>query len=294
LPVIKVSDDGLVASLYLPAVAGKRPAIIVLPGSGGGIGAVTIWGEPLASLGYAVLVLAYFAMDGLPRDLVEIPLEYFKRAIDWLRAHPDVDANRVGILGHSRGGEAALLVASACPEIRACIANVPSHVVWQGIHSEPGVAMSAWSRHGAGLPFLSVIRPRDGELWTDAFSRSLRDGENEAAAIPVEQINGPILFVTGTEDGVWPSSAMADLAVDRLRSRGFPHVIEHARYEGGGHVVLVPPYRIGPVDNPWADATYYRPAWLAQAPVMGGTADANRLARMDAWPRLVGFLSAHL
>lgn len=109
MDVIKVSDDGLVAILYVPSTsAGRRsPALIVLSGSDGGIASAAMYGEPLAALRYVVLAMAYFAMDGLPRDLVQIPLEYFKRAVDWLQAHPAVDVERIGMLGHSRGGSGA-------------------------------------------------------------------------------------------------------------------------------------------------------------------------------------------
>jgi dienelactone hydrolase len=47
------------------------------------------------------MCLAYFAMDGLPRKFSQIPLEYFQKAIGWLRAHPGVDAERVAVFGMS-------------------------------------------------------------------------------------------------------------------------------------------------------------------------------------------------
>jgi dienelactone hydrolase len=127
IDVMKVTDEGLVAALHLPSRLGPHPVMIVLSGSGGGLASAIVWGEPLASLGYAVLSVAYFAMDGLPLHLVEIPLEYFKKVIGWIRAHPALDSARIGVLGHSRGGEAALLVAATYPEIRVVVANVPSH-----------------------------------------------------------------------------------------------------------------------------------------------------------------------
>jgi dienelactone hydrolase len=301
MEVSKVSDDGLVAALYLPSMPVRRkyPALIVLSGSDGGIATAAMYGEPLAALGYAVLALAYFAMDGLPRDLVEIPLEYFKRAIDWLRAHPAIDPTRIGVLGHSRGGEAALLIAATYPEIRLVVANVPSHVAWSGTASESGETRSGWSLNGVGLPFLSLVRaPATGSSWRELFEESLRDRAAQAsdAAIPVERVNGPILFVTGTDDEVWPSAMMVDLATARLRDRAFPFAVEHARYEGAGHAILVPPYRVGPVANPWPGSSYTPPTWRARMPTitLGGTPDGNRLARMDAWPRMTAFLAAHL
>lgn len=82
------------------------------------------------------------------------------------------------------------------------------------------------------------------------------------AAIPVERINGAVLFVTGTDDGIWPCSEMADSAIERLRQHRFQFPVEHARYEGAGHAILMPPYRIGPVENPWPADSYRQPHWL--------------------------------
>lgn len=296
--VIKVNDGGLVATLHLPVAAGPtspRPAIIVLSGSDGGLASANIYGEPLAAEGFVVLCLAYFAMDGLHQTLSDIPLEYFGTAIDWLRAHPAVDGERLAILGHSRGGEAALIVGATFSSIGAVVANVPSHVAWQGITSD-GRSVSSWTVGGRGLPYVSLVTPRVGTTWRDWFAASLsRPPAPVDAAIPVERINGPILFVTGTEDGIWPSSVMADLAIARLRRHRFPYAVEHARYEGGGHAILTPPYRVGPVENPWGSAAYRQPRWRGSsdlpAMTLGGTPEGNRLARIDAWPRMIAFLN---
>jgi len=299
MEVIKVSDEGLVATLYLPSTErAKRPAVIVLSGSDGGIATAAMYGGPLAALGYATLALAYFAMDGLPRDLVEIPLEYFKRAIDWLQAHPSVDPARVGILGHSRGGEAALLVAATYPQIRLVVANVPSHVAWSGIASDSGEIRAGWSLAGACVPFLSLARrPDGGSSWRALFEESLRNQQAAAsAAIAVERINGPILFITGTDDGVWPCTMMVDAAIARLREHAFTFAVEHAKYDGAGHAILVPPYRVGPVANPWPGSSYILPRWRLELPppALGGTSEGNRLARIDAWPTMTTFLARHL
>jgi hypothetical protein len=46
--VTKVIDGGLVATLHLPRESGRRPAVIVLSGSDGGIATANMFGEPLA------------------------------------------------------------------------------------------------------------------------------------------------------------------------------------------------------------------------------------------------------
>src|SRR5262249_18025740 len=79
-----IRTEGIVGTLFLPPGDGPHPAVIVLNGGGGGIDEYR--GAILASRGYAALNLGYFAMPGLPRGLVNIPLEYFENAIRWMRA----------------------------------------------------------------------------------------------------------------------------------------------------------------------------------------------------------------
>src|SRR4029450_9175270 len=102
------------------------------------------------------------AMDGLPTDLSQIPLEYFNQAIQWLQVHPAVDGDRLGVFGSSRGGEAALVIGASFPAIKAVVANVPSHVVWQGANADLSKKTASWTLGGVGLPFVSLVSPRFG------------------------------------------------------------------------------------------------------------------------------------
>ena len=76
-----IRTDGLAGTLFLPPGEGPRPAVLVLHGGNGagpgGSGDET-QGAMLASRGYAAFNIAYFAAPGLPRGLVNIPLEYFE------------------------------------------------------------------------------------------------------------------------------------------------------------------------------------------------------------------------
>ena len=58
--------------------------MIVIGGSEGGDTYSDYWGPALAKEGFGVLTLAYFNKGALPKNLVRIPMEYFKTAIDWL------------------------------------------------------------------------------------------------------------------------------------------------------------------------------------------------------------------
>src|SRR4029079_1946220 len=117
-----VRSDGLVGVFYEPSGGGRHPAVLVLRGCRGGFPPPAGHAGGLASRGYAVLALAYFGVEGLPRALSHIPIEYFGTALRWRERQPSVDPKRIGVLGGSRGAELALLVGVAYPEIRTVVA----------------------------------------------------------------------------------------------------------------------------------------------------------------------------
>ena len=262
---LPVDADGLAARLFVTRNTDPRPAVIVLPGSGGGIPVVEA--QHLASHGYAALALGYFGEPGVPKDLELVPLEYFDRAIDWLAAHPRADASRVGLLGVSKGGELSLLVASRRPEIKAVVAAVPSSVVFQSI-ADDWPRTSSWSLAGEGVPFVPYVvssRYRETGRLSILYEDSLQDEQAvAAAAIPVEKIAGPMLLITGRDDWMWPSTAMCEQIERRLADRGFSHNVVHLAYDDVGHEVA----NFG-----------YRP--VSWTPRVGGTPQGHAQAQAD-------------
>ena len=76
--LVPVRERGLVGMAYYPPGAGPHPAMIVLPGSEGGIPGPGAHAGGLASRGYVVLALAFFNAEGLPPLLQNIPLEVLR------------------------------------------------------------------------------------------------------------------------------------------------------------------------------------------------------------------------
>lgn len=281
-----VTANGLVADFYVPPGAptgaptgarGRLPAIIVLGGSEGGMGAAAARdSKVMAQRGYAVLQVAYFDAPGLPKDLGLIPLEYFKAAIDWLRAQPSVDPERIGIVGGSIGSEVALTVASHYREIKVVVATMPSSVVWPGISHTSADPPSTFTLRGQplpdlpyGMPFTSVY-----QLYAKGLAAL---GQHQDAIIPVERINGPIMLVCGKADTLWPSCPMSEQVAARLRAKGFRRPVELLEYDDAGHAVYGQPY----------DPSNPRIASLAD---LGGTVEGNQAARRDSWARSMAFL----
>src|SRR6185312_9143480 len=112
---LTASHDGLVAHYWtVPPGARRSTAVLTLGGSEGGYGN-GLQARLLASHGYPVLELAYFGARGVPNELRAIPLEYLARALRWLHGRPGVED--VVVVGASRGGELALLVAGAADQV---------------------------------------------------------------------------------------------------------------------------------------------------------------------------------
>lgn len=101
-----------------PASHPARAPVLFFGGSDGGMTEAALQAELLASRGYPALGLAYFNEPGLPDKLERIPLEYFTKAINWLRGKPEGDSRRVVVWGVSRGSEAALLLGASYPLLR--------------------------------------------------------------------------------------------------------------------------------------------------------------------------------
>jgi len=246
-----IANDGLNADLFSARTAESKKAIIMLGGSEGG----KSWSrikkpiEILVEKGYVVLSLAYIKAQGLPKALEEIPLEYFESVFDWLSLQKGIVPNEYAIIGGSKGAEAALVLASIYPQVKAVIAFSPSSVVWQGIPSkrfEIGKDVkSSWSYKGAGLPFLAYP-PSTRKM--DLLFLRLRKMHEAAledkpaahnAAIHVEKIRGALLLISGERDGMWPATKMSQAIIERLEANGFEYNYEHLSLDTGHNGIIM-------------------------------------------------------
>ena len=293
---VPLEQDGLRGFLYYPAEGGPFPGIIILGGSEGRL--FEGWAQALASNGFAALSLAWFGYQSLPEELVEIPLEYFDRAAAWMEAQSKVKRGGLGLMGGSKGGEAALLAASRNSAFRAVVAMTPAAHMWEGhtlrFFSPDYIPVSSWSLDGQPLPFISFkVSPQDkekemkGEL--DSFVPFFRDALThsdpaviEQAVIPVENISGPILLISGTDDQIWPSGDFCASIVTRLKLAGFPYEVKHLSIDKGGHMSVLPFL-----------VTANR-GLLIDGDPSGGSPRADARGGYRSWAETVAFLHRHL
>ncbi|XP_059770590.1 acyl-coenzyme A thioesterase 6-like isoform X2 [Balaenoptera ricei] len=265
------------ATLFLPPGTGPFPGILDLFGSGGGL--CEYRASLLAGHGFAVLALAYFRFEDLPEYLNNVCLEYFEEAVDFMLQHPKVKGPSVGLLGFSKGGDLCLSMASflkgitATVVINACVANTiaPLHykdMIIPNLSSDPG----KYKITESGL--LNLV-----DIWNDPLEKS-----NHRSLIPLEEAQGPFLFIVGMDDYGWKSEFYAQIASERLQAHGKdrPQIIY---YPGTGHCID-PPY------FPLCRASVH--SVLGHPVFYGGEPKAHSRAQVDAWQQIQTFFHKHL
>ncbi|MGN8084466.1 CMD domain protein [Ralstonia sp. 22086] len=294
------NEEGLVGTLYLPdpyAHPGPRPAVLILNGSGGGIN------EPRAALyashGYAAFALAYFKAPGLSDYISNTPLEYFERALAWLRKRVAPLHDFVAVSGQSRGGELALLLGATFPEaVSAVIGYVPGAVVHSGQNAaDPAVGREGptWLYRGQPLPHLwegnrtASWAPFDEGPAPHRHERAIRTALQDAdavarARIRIERARGPVLLLSATDDGSWPSSDYSRMVTTKLAEVRHPYPIQHFDYEGAGHSIVFPYV-------PTTQLVYAHPV-SGRISTGGGEPRANARADAQSWAAVRRFLAS--
>lgn len=292
----EVREDGLVGTLYLPAGAGPHPAVMILNGSGGGINEARA--ALYASHGYAAFALAYFKAPGLSDYISNTPLEYFHAGMDWIRRNVKPAHDFVALSGQSRGGELVLLLGATFPQaVSAVVAYVPGAVVHSGQNAaDPKIGREGPTWLLGGKPLSHLWQDNRTASWKPfdegpaphrhekAILTALQDPDAVARArIKVEDIQGPVMLLSGTDDGSWPSSIYARMVRDKLRDVAHPHAVQWLDYEGGGHAILFPYV-------PTTQLVYTHPV-SGKVSTSGGNCKDNARADEQSWAGVLTFLA---
>uniref|UniRef100_A0A663LYG2 Acyl-coenzyme A amino acid N-acyltransferase 2-like n=1 Tax=Athene cunicularia TaxID=194338 RepID=A0A663LYG2_ATHCN len=271
---VPIREGRVRGALFLPPGPGPFLGVIDLFGGAGGL--IEFRAGLLASRGFAVLALAFFAYDDLPRTLLQIDLEYFEEAAKLLLQHPKVRGPGLGVVGVSKGAEVALAMATFLPQVVA--------TVWiNGTAFLYGNPLVYKDLHIPPIPYLteSVVLTEVGALDNLGVFTDPRDPAYSASAIPTEKIRGKVLFVVGEADRNLNSKLFAELAMARMS----PASCRLLSYPGAGHL-------IEPPCSPLCSMSSMRGSPL---PVLwGGEAQAHAKAQEHSWQEIIQFLELHL
>lgn len=287
---LKITDE-FVGELFYSENT-NNITIMTLGGADGNKDALSFISALLASHGFNVLSLAYFNDKGLPKQLAEIPLEYFEKVFQWLKKNPITNGNDIYIHGTSKGGELALLLASRYPIIKKVVAVAPHAYCFQGLNYKN---VSSWSYEGKSMPF---IRLKNRILFTnmlDSFMKnkpfgyaymyktSVNTAKNkETARIKVENAKADILLIAGEKDNIWNTYDGCVEIMDTLAKYNYKYNYNLLAYENAGHPFPLP--YIIPVGVT---------ASMRLAPRLvfatGGTLEGNAHIQTDSWDRTIEF-----
>jgi dienelactone hydrolase len=212
-----------------PARAGPLPAVIVHPEAGHTAAEMRGVLHDLARAGYLAVAADYQRRKGtrwreslLPWRSPEDPL----RVIAKVRAHPDVDARRIGLVGFSQGGVLSLLIAAYDGGASAVVAYYPVTDFENWLEARG----SAWGRRLVFRLIRIGFRRASGAR-SDADLRTLL--RHASPLRQVESIRAPVLLVHGDRDNSADVEESRRLA-KRLGELG--RSVELLVIPGAGHV----------------------------------------------------------
>ena len=287
-----ISEGALRGKLFYPEGIDHPPTVIAMQGSGGRI--YEREAALYASEGFAVLALAIFNYEDRPETLKNIPLEYVRDAAIYVQDR--FEDERTALIGHSRGAELAMLVASSFPDrIDAVIALGPHNVIDSGCCTPDATQSPAWTLGGEPLPAAKGPVPSDmgweppeGQPLTyrPYFHSKTLNPDGSGAPIKVEEMDAPIMLVAGTADRLWPAAEASYLIEERLKQNGYSHEVQRMIYPGAGHSA-------GAIE-PFAGLTVYFESPEGGNNPLGGSMLANAKASYEAFPLQVAFLKKHI
>lgn len=284
-----IKENGFQANYFSKKSIQNKTAVIVLGGGQWG----DYWAQHFAKNDMVGLSIPYTGREPLPRLPEEIELEYFKKAINWLAQQPEVNRNKIVVMGASKNAELALILASTFHEsIDGVVAYAPSSVSWSNtvLPYNSDELKASWKVKGIDIPYVPMDKIKgDNSNTIDMlgyWEKGLQKTDFIAqASIKVEQIKGPILLISGNDDKVWPASKMADMIEKRLKENAFNYSFQNLKYDNAGHSIS---------NNPDAKSSQLKRAITIEGKAyeyeLGGSSEGNYKAKQDARIKLMEFL----
>ena len=217
--------------LRKPEGVSKPPIVILVPGLDSVKEELHNYGDDFLRRGMAVL-----AIDGPGQGEMEFehPMRYdyevpIRYAIDYLEGQPDIDAQRVGLMGVSLGGYYAPRAAAFEPRLKAVIANAGAYDFAEHFDRLPLLTRAAFTAR------LNANSQQEARNKLEAFT----------LAGVLDKVHCPLLVIMGRLDRLVPASDAERV----VKEAG--NVAELWMFEDGNHVCNNIPYKHRPQQADW-------------------------------------------
>ena len=260
------------------------------------------YAELLSSNYVTSLAVGYFDLPHINKHLEYISLEYFLKAIEWLKRKTNQE--KVIIIGYSHGAQIALLLGSYFPELfHKIVCFSPILYLLGGF---PYVNRPAWKYKETPIKFVKgLFSEQEDLLLTDDLKNSIKvkkipfrentkedpyilrdlfDAMLEQCSflddvrIKVELIECPVLLFSGKNDAIWHSSLYARNICQLIDAKDRYQEVIHIEYENVGHGIF----------ESFTGGVFCRLGefWCT----LGGNAQENDDAEKDAWKKTINFI----
>ncbi len=152
-----IQRDSWQGRVFYEESKNKKPAIIVLSGSDGGIEKAQNIAMMLSNQGFVTLAISYFGMNNQKSNLDRIPLENLEEALKYIQKLDFVNSTKIGIYGRSKGAEYSLLFLTKYDDIKCAVLNSPSDRVYEGLKGKRNSKHSSWTYGGKEISSQSYI-----------------------------------------------------------------------------------------------------------------------------------------
>jgi len=242
--------------VYIPEnISNEIPLIIIIGGSSGGLRSndLAIY---FADNGFPSAVIPYFAIDDLPNELIQIPLEYFRDSIEKIREIDYLKKRKCFLHGTSKGAEGSLLLcAKKLIEIDGLILVSPSAYVWAAPADKEKLLngeeeeRSSWKFNDQDVEFVrfdpkkdlaaevKIIDNEEYHIYKNTWHPKVKD---KVGKIDLTIIDTKVLIFSGKDDGLWPSYEAAIEIERTLDDLGKKGLIKHIAFENVGHIIPYP------------------------------------------------------
>ncbi|KAM9376637.1 peroxisomal succinyl-coenzyme A thioesterase-like isoform 1-T1 [Pholidichthys leucotaenia] len=277
---IPVTEDRLTATLFLPPGPGPSPGIIDLWGGGGQL--VEYRAALLASRGFAALALDFLT----PKVTIEtgkaVGNDYFEKAYNFLKNHPQVLGSRIAMLGLSFGSSITLKMAAYSHVMKlSCAVSISgSHV--QPVDGSIAEILNYFDTNRAKTRF----NENNEVIWKDLL---LPIPTDPSLKVDMGRIQCPLMLIVGEDDQNWPACESAADIKDMMERAGNNHLLTLLSYPHAGHLIEPPylPHTRTSLFKSLGKGEKYMVLW-------GGQMLEHSRAQEDSWRKLLVFLREHL
>ncbi|XP_070763326.1 peroxisomal succinyl-coenzyme A thioesterase-like [Enoplosus armatus] len=276
---IPITENGLIAALFLPPGPGPFPGLLDFWGGGGNL--VEYRAALLASHGFASLAIDYLSPKITAETGNMVDNEYFEKAYRVLEQHPQILGSRIGMLGLSFGTSVTLKMAvySKVIKLRCAVCISGSHV--QPVDGNVEQILAFFHKNFEK----TRCNEEDQLIWRDLL---LPIPTDPTLKVDVGRLECPLLLVVGEDDQNWPTYESAMDIKEMMERAGNSHLLTILSYPNAGHLIE-PPY--SPHVRASTLRTFIREKVVA---LWGGETVAHSRAQEDSWRKTLVFLRENL